>query len=312
MTAPAQSNQTVSFLRRRFAEVGIEPHARHGQNFLVDLNLVRLIVERAELEPRDVVLEVGTGTGSLTGLVAPRVAAVVTVEIDPRLWQLAHEELFALTNVIMLQQDALRNKSHFDERVLRAVSEQMAAGPDRRFKLVANLPYNVATPVIANLLSAPIVPHSMTVTVQKELGDRIAARPGTKDYSALSVWIQSQCHVEVVRTLPPTVFWPRPKVTSAILHIRVDESLRGQIPDREFFHDFVRALFLHRRKFLRGVLQSRWKAALGKSGVDQALAETGLNPEARAEQLEIGQMLALCETIRRMTAVAGGDAQTKK
>jgi 16S rRNA (adenine1518-N6/adenine1519-N6)-dimethyltransferase len=101
--------------------------------------------------------------------------------------------------------------------------------------------------------------------------------------------------------LPPSVFWPRPKVNSAILHITVDEAQRARIPDREFFHDFVRSLFLHRRKFLRGVLQSRWKNELGKSGVDQALAETQLNPEARAEQLTIEEMLALCETIRRMT-----------
>jgi 16S rRNA (adenine1518-N6/adenine1519-N6)-dimethyltransferase len=304
MPAPAPSNQTVSFLRRRFAEVGIEPHARHGQNFLIDLNLVRLIVERAELDDHDVVLEVGTGTGSLTGMMASRVAAMVTVEIDARLYQLAHEELFGLTNVVMLQQDALRNKSHFDDRVLAAVRDQLAAGPDRRLKLVANLPYSVATPVIANLLSAPIVPHSMTVTVQKELADRIAAHPGTRDYGALSVWIQSQCQVELVRVLPPTVFWPRPKVTSAIVHIQVDEALRQRIPDREFFHDFVRSLFMHRRKFLRGVLQGRWKAELGKSGIDQALAETELNPEARAEQLDIESILKLCDAFQRL--VAGG------
>ncbi len=305
MPAPAPSNQTVSFLRRRFAEVGIEPHARHGQNFLIDLNLARLIVERAELDDRDVVLEVGTGTGSLTGMMAPHVATVVTVEIDERLFQLAHEELFSLTNVVMLQQDALRNKSHFDDRVIAALRDQLATGPDHRLKLVANLPYSVATPVIANLLGAPIVPHSMTVTVQKELAERITAHPGTKDYGALSVWIQSQCQVELVRTLPPTVFWPRPKVTSAIVHIQVDEALRTRIPDREFFHDFVRALFMHRRKFLRGVLQGCWKAELGKSGIDQALTETGLNPEARAEQLDIESILKLCETIRRLAGQHG-------
>ncbi len=282
--------------------MGIEPHARHGQNFLIDLNLVRLLVERADLGDHDVVLEVGTGTGSLTGMMAPHVAAVVTVEIDERLYQLAHEELFGLANVVMLQQDALRNKSHFDDRVIDALRDRLAAGADRRLKLVANLPYSVATPVIANLLSAPVVPHSMTVTIQKELADRIAAHPGTKDFGALSVWIQTQCQVELVRVLPPTVFWPRPKVTSAIVHIRIDEALRRRIPDREFFHDFVRALFMHRRKFLRGVLLGRWKAELGKSGVDQALAETGLNPEARAEQLDVESILKLCETIRRLAA----------
>ena len=109
-----------------------------------------------------------------------------------------------------------------------AVGEQLAAAPGRRFKLVANLPYNIATPVLSNLLLARHVPHSMTVTIQKELADRITALPSTKDYSALSVWIQSQCTAEIVRLMPPSVFWPEPKVTSAILRIVVDPERRAR------------------------------------------------------------------------------------
>jgi 16S rRNA (adenine1518-N6/adenine1519-N6)-dimethyltransferase len=138
----------------------------------------------------------------------------------------------------------------------------------------------------------------MTVTVQKELAERITARPGTKDYGALSVWIQCQCHTELVRTLPPTVFWPRPQVTSAIIHATLDETLRGRIADLLFFHDFVRSLFAHRRKFLRGVLQAAWKGRLGKSAVDECLARTGVSPEARAEQLDVAAMLTLCDVFR--------------
>ncbi len=110
MPSPTASHQTISYLARRFSETGIRLNARHGQNFLVDLNLLRLIVERAELDPRDVVLEVGTGTGALAALVAPRVASIVTVEIDPRLRQLASEELFGLTNVVMLGHGCARAK----------------------------------------------------------------------------------------------------------------------------------------------------------------------------------------------------------
>jgi 16S rRNA (adenine1518-N6/adenine1519-N6)-dimethyltransferase len=291
------SKQTISYLTRRFAEAGIRPGARHGQNFLIDLNLQRLIVDRAGLERRDVVLEVGTGTGALTALLAPRAAAVVTVEIDSRLFQLASEELHDVPNVVMLNLDALRNKSHFDERVIRAVEEQLAAGHDRRLKLVANLPYNVATPVIANLLAAPVVPHSMTVTVQKEVADRITAQAGTKDYGALSVWIGSQCRVELVRTLPPTVFWPKPQVTSAIVHIEVDWQRRRAIGDVVYFHDFVRRLFWHRRKFLRSVLASALKGSLDKGTLDAVLAESGLDPECRAEQLDLPQILSLAHRI---------------
>ncbi len=293
------SHQTISYLGKRFAETGVRLNARHGQNFLVDLNLLRMIAERAEIEPRDVVLEVGTGTGALTALSAKQAAAVVTVEIDPQLYQLAREELFEFENITMLQTDALRTKSQLSDELIAAVKQQLAAGPDRRLKLVANLPYSVATPVIANLLASTIVPHSMTVTIQKEVADRIAAAPDTKDYGALGIWIQSQCRVELVRTLPPSVFWPRPKVTSAILHIELDPQRRARIPDLSFFHDFVRSLFLHRRKFLRGVLVSALKGQIDKPHVDEVLAAVQLAPDSRAEQLDIATMLRLCEAVRQ-------------
>ena len=225
------TRQTKTFLLERFREMGIRPATRHGQNFLIDLNLVQLIIDAADITADDVVLEVGTGTGSLTALMAERAAAVVTVEIDAHLFELASEQLIDLPNVTMLQFDALRNKNNFDDRVMDAVGEHLTAAPDRRFKLVANLPYNIATPVISNLLLARHVPHSMTVTIQKELADRIIAAPSTKDYSALSVWIQSQCTAEIVRLMPPSVFWPEPKVTSAILHIVVDPAKRARIKD---------------------------------------------------------------------------------
>jgi len=285
--------QTISYLARRFREVGFEPVSRHGQNFLIDMNLQGLIVEAAQLEPTDVVLEVGTGTGALTALMAPRVAAVVTVEIDDRLFQMAAEELVDCPNVTMLSFDVLKNKNRLDPRVMEAIGQSLSGAPDRQLKLVANLPYSVATPVISNLLSAEHVPRGMIVTVQKELADRLGAQPGTKDYGALSVWVQCQCRVELVRILAPSVFWPRPKVESAIVRIDMDEGRRSRLPNREAFHDFVRSLFLHRRKLLRGVLVAAYKDRLSKAEVDQALAKLGFATDQRAEQLEVGQMLAL-------------------
>jgi len=290
--------QTLSFLMRRFREAGIRPRTQHGQNFLVDYNLQQLIVRAARLEPDDVVLEVGTGTGSLAALVAPQVAAVVTVEIDPQLAQLAGEELLGFDNVVMLQTDALKNKNRLSPAVLDALREQIDARGARRFKLVANLPYNVATPIITNLLALDPPPHSMAVTIQKELADRIAASPGTKDYGALSIWVRSQARVELVRVLPPSVFWPRPKVSSAILRIVVDPELRARIPDRDFFHGFVRSMFFHRRKLLRSELVSATKRRLDKPAVGRLMDRLGLAPDARAEQLDVERMLALCEAVR--------------
>jgi 16S rRNA (adenine1518-N6/adenine1519-N6)-dimethyltransferase len=142
----------------------------------------------------------------------------------------------------------------------------------------------------------------MTVTVQKELADRIVAHPCSKDYGALGVWVQSQCRVELVRTLPPSVFWPRPKVTSAIVHLEVDGQLRGRISDLAFFHDFVRALFLHRRKFLRSALAAAVKDQLDKPAVDQILQQAGFQPDCRAEQLEWPAILRLSDAVRRALA----------
>ncbi|HZZ28361.1 MAG TPA: 16S rRNA (adenine(1518)-N(6)/adenine(1519)-N(6))-dimethyltransferase RsmA [Pirellulales bacterium] len=294
------SHQTLTYLKQRFQQVGLKLQSRHGQNFLIDLNLLRILADSAQLSPHDVVLEVGTGVGSLTALVAPQVAHLVTVEIDPRLAQLASEELLSHANITLLQMDALRRKHEIDSRVLGALRQHLAAEPQRNFKLVANLPYGVATPLISNLLELEWPPVSMTITIQKELADRLAAQPHTKDYGAISVWVQCQCRVEILRVMPPTVFWPRPKVHSAIVHITLEPERRSAIPDRRFFHEFVRKLFLHRRKFLRGVLVATYKDRLDKPAIDRVLSELQFGGNARAEELSVEQMLALCEKFRQI------------
>jgi 16S rRNA (adenine1518-N6/adenine1519-N6)-dimethyltransferase len=246
----------------------------------------------------DVVLEVGTGTGALTASMAKRAAAVVTVEIDGHLFELASEELLDYDNVTMLRQDALKNKNQFDARVMEAVGERLAEAPGRRFKLAANLPFNIATPVLSNLLLCEHVPHTMVATIQKELADRIVAQPWSKDYGALSVWMQCQAQTEIVRIMPPSVFWPTPKVDSAIVRITIDAERRASIPDLRFFHQFVRAIFLHRRKFLRANVVSALKQHLSKEQVDEILAEMELNPDARTEQLDVATLLRLTELVR--------------
>lgn len=293
------SRQTISFLRQRLQDVGIRPISRYGQNFLIDLNLVELLAATAELGPQDVVLEVGTGTGSLTALMAPQAGRVVTVEIDPQLHILASEELSSFDNVVMLKQDALRNKNHMHDHLIKTVQEQLALVDGGRFKLAANLPYNIATPVLSNLLTWETPPVLMAATIQKELADRIVAKPSSKDYGALSVWMQSLCDCSVVRVMPPDVFWPRPKVHSAIVRIEPKPELRAKIPDVKFFHRFTRSVFLHRRKYLRSGLLGAYKGELTKPLVDEIMAELDYGPQTRAEQLDLSEMHRLCEALRR-------------
>ncbi len=293
------NRQTISYLSRRFDEVGLNPNKRHGQNFLIDLNLIELLARSAKLNDNDVVLEVGTGMGSLTGIMAGSAARVVTVEIDGHLFQLAREELERFSNVTMLHQDALRNKNHFAPEVIATIQAELAKDEGYRFKLCANLPYNIATPIISNLLLCEVVPDSMTVTIQKELGDRLTASPNSKDYGALSVWMQSLCSVEMVRVMSPNVFWPRPKVESAIMHMEHSPARRAAIPDVPFFHAFVRSMFFHRRKFMRSVAVAAFKGQLEKADVDEVLTALKLGPNTRTEQLPIEVIQELCEAFRQ-------------
>ena len=292
------NRQTVSFIRNRFDEAGLRPVTRFGQNFLVDLNLLELLARSGEVGGEDVILEVGTGLGSLTALVAPAAAEVVTVEIAPHVFMLAQEELAVHENVTMLQQDVLRNKNSFAQNVLDTLKEKLAVSANRRLKLLANLPYNVATPIISNLLRTDLNPNLIVVTIQKELGDRIVANPGTKDYGALSIWIQAQADAEIVRVMSPKVFWPRPKVHSAIVAIRPNEEKRSRIPNLEYFHWFTRAMFFHRLKFMRSVILSAFKKRLDKPTVDEVMSEMSLGADARSEQLSVEEMIQLGELLR--------------
>ena len=294
------SRQTKTFLMDRFREMGIAPATRHGQNFLIDLNLQQIIVDSAELTREDVVLEIGTGTGALTALMARQAGAVVTVEIDGHLFELASELLLDFDNVTMLKQDALKNKNRFAPEVMQAVGERLEVSPPRRFKLAANLPYNVATPILSNLLLCEHVPHTMVATIQKELADRIVAKPWSKDYGALSAWMQCQADAEIVRIMPPKVFWPAPKVDSAIVRIVVNPERRAAVPDLRYFHQFVKSIFIHRRKFLRANVVAAMKRHLTKEQIDEVLTAMQLSPEARTEQLDVPTLLDLTERIRAL------------
>ena len=296
------AGQTLSFLMHRFEEVGIHPQKRLGQNFLVDLNLLDVLMNAAEIGPDDVVLEVGTGTGSLSQMIASRAAQLITVELDPQLFQLASEELIDYENVQMFHTDILKNKNNLNPEILGAIDAALAVDPDREFKLAANLPYNVATPIISNLLALERPPCRMTVTIQKELADRIVAKPRNKDYGALSIWVQSQCRATIERIMPPSVFWPRPKVDSAIIRIDPNPNKRKRIPDLHFFHQFIRSLFFHRRKFLRANLVSATKDKLTKPEVDAVMESLEIRPNARSEELEVETMIRLCEKVREAIA----------
>jgi 16S rRNA (adenine1518-N6/adenine1519-N6)-dimethyltransferase len=295
MTPPASATrQTLSYLRNLFAERGIRPKTKLGQNFLIDLNLLDLLLRTAELTRGDLALEVGSGTGSLTVRLVEQAGAVVSVEVDADFAALTDEEVQEGDHIALLHADALKNKNEINPAVLHAIDNLGRRCGTQLVKLVANLPYAVAVPVITNLLLGELAIERMAVTVQWEIAERLLASPGTKEFGALAVLVQSLADVELVRRLPPKVFWPRPLVDSAIVCIRPSAAKRQHVGDPPRFRAFLRDLYVHRRKNLRGAISALPRLDLNKSEVDARLAELGIDGTIRAEELDREQHLRLC------------------
>jgi 16S rRNA (adenine1518-N6/adenine1519-N6)-dimethyltransferase len=291
--------QTQSRIQRLLGARGLNPRRDLGQNFLIDLNLVRFVADQAQLDMSDVVLEVGPGLGSLTGEIALDAGAVVAVEYDRNLYELAQQALATRDNVTLINSDALQGKHHIAPVVLEAVARELAAEPGRRLKLVANLPYNVGTPVISNLVATDLPWERMVVTIQYELAERMLAAPSTSSYGAMSVWLQAQCDIEILRKLPPSVFWPRPQVDSAIVRITPNIEHRSRINDREFFHQYLRGAFAQRRKQLRGLLGGI-APGLDKPSAALLLTELGCSDNARAEEIAVATHVELSNRLGTM------------
>ncbi|CAN5290572.1 16S rRNA (adenine(1518)-N(6)/adenine(1519)-N(6))-dimethyltransferaseRsmA [soil metagenome] len=287
--------QTLSFLKKLFSAYGLEAKTKLGQNFLIDLNLIDLIGRAGELTPHDAVLEVGTGTGSLTARLAKEAGRVVTIEIDGGLQPIAEQLVGSRPNVLYMKGDCLAKKSVLNPDMIDAWLAAAKQLNDPKLKLVANLPYVIATPLISNLLASELPIERMVVMVQWEIAERLRAVVGTKDYNALSVITQSVADVEVIRKVLPTNFHPMPKVDSAIVMIKPNAAKRKVVGDVTKFREFVRDLYIHRRKNLRVALAGSPRVKRVKSEVDAKLKEIGIDGNARAESLDIPAHLKLCE-----------------
>jgi 16S rRNA (adenine1518-N6/adenine1519-N6)-dimethyltransferase len=291
--------QTLSYLRSMLQSHGLEPKAKLGQNFLIDLNLIDLACRAAELGPQDSVLEVGTGTGSLTAKMAEQAGCVFSVEIDADFQRLAREIVGERPNVRLFLGDALARKNELNPDMLAGWDELTSRFHCATRKLVANLPYVVATPVISNLLLGERPIERMVVMVQWEIAERLRARVGTKDYNALSVLVQSVADVELVRKVLPGNFFPRPKVDSAIVLIRPNPEKRAKVGDVRRFREFLRDLYVHRRKNLRQALVGWPSGRKAKEDVDAKLSELGIDGLLRSEALDIEQHLQLCRAFTK-------------
>ena len=282
--------QTLSYLRGLMENFRLEPKSKLGQNFLIDLNLVDLIVRAGDISSTDSVLEVGTGTGSLTNKLADWAACVFTVEIDKSFHRMAQTFIGHRPNVVSHLGDALERKNELNPDMLAGWAELTKKFHAKKLKLIANLPYAVATPIISNLLLLPDLPiDRRVVMVQWEIAERLKATVGTKDYNALSVLVQSVADVETVRKVGPSNFFPRPQVDSGIVMIKPNPEKRAKIGDVVRFRVFLRDLYVHRRKNLRAALIGWPSGRREKTEVDAKLLELGIDGGLRAEALDLEQ-----------------------
>lgn len=288
-----EARQTRSYLMQLFKDHGFNPRSDLGQNFLIDINLIEFAVRAADLSENDVVLEVGPGTGGMTTFLAQQAGRVISVEVDRNMYALATKATEDYDNATIIHRDILKNKNRIAPEITDMLKEELASRPGSQLKLVANLPYNVATPVISNLVASDLPWQKMVCTIQLELGERMIAEPGQSSYGALSVWLQAQTSVKIIRRLGPKVFWPRPKVNSAIVSLWRHDGRGDRIDDKPFFLDFLRRLFHHRRKLLRRVLVGMYSKQLSKTEVDELLAAEGHDQDTRAEALDVPTLIKL-------------------
>ena len=288
----------MSHTKRRIemllAGAGVAPRHKWGQNFLIDLNLMRLLVDAAGLCADDTVLEVGCGTGSMTEMLAERAGAVIAVDIDPALAKIANEETADYDNVTVICGDVLATKNAINSDVLEHIGKARREGGGRLL-LVANLPYDVAAPVMMNLLAEELSLEGMYVTVQAEVAGRMVAGPGSKAYGPLGILLQATGDVRLLRKrIRPSVFWPMPKVDSAMVAWQANREQYAKINDVQRLKGLVNMILGQRRKTIRNCLAA---GGYDDAVIERVLAKVGIDPGARGETVGVDRMVELAKTL---------------
>jgi 16S rRNA (adenine1518-N6/adenine1519-N6)-dimethyltransferase len=273
---------------------GVRPNKRLGQHFLIDLNLMRLLVDSADIKKEDVVLEAGCATGSLTEALASRAGRVVAVEFDGNLIEIARRQLEKIENIDFINTDILENKKTISHTVTNALNQALKKHCGRCL-LVANLPYNVATLVILNLITGPVIAEKMYVTVQKEVADRMTAAEGSKNYGILSIFVGVTGSVKVIRKLKPAVFWPQPNVDSAMVGFIRDNAKACRIKNMQKFSKIVGFFMGHRRKTLLACSKLAHDRFIKAQNWSEIFEKCSVNPAQRPEQLCPGKYFELAE-----------------
>jgi 16S rRNA (adenine1518-N6/adenine1519-N6)-dimethyltransferase len=284
--------------RSALKKFNLHPTKSLGQNFLNDGGVLKDIADAAQLTKNDIVLEIGPGLGSLTSELAEAAGMVIAVEIDKHLIPALNENLKAYSNVKIINGDIMRLNI---EEVISDVRKSMRDDSDApvSLKIVANLPYYITTPVIMMLLESRIEAETMVFMIQKEVADRMMAKPGGKDYGALSVAVQYYSKPSVIMEVPPHCFVPQPGVVSTVVRLDIYKTPPVELNDRELFFKVVKAAFGQRRKTLINALFNAGTFGQSKEQFKELLIKMGIGENQRGETLSIEQFAELSNMISK-------------
>ena len=277
----------MTSLTQELREMGISPKRSLGQNFLIDREIAQKIVRLAPLEPGDVVVEIGSGLGVLTILMVRRVKQVVAIELDRDMVVYLREKGKEIRSLVVVDGDALQ----FDFLGL-------ARQTGKKLKVVANLPYNISTPLIFRLLDCKEAFTHLTLMLQKEVAQRIISPSGSRDYGPLSIFSHLYTAPKILMRVSPQAFYPRPRVESALVGFEILDHPREEIEDMGFFRGVVRACFAQRRKTILNSLKNSPVALGSREEIGEVLGAVGIDPRRRAETLDLAEFQHLAEALK--------------
>jgi 16S rRNA (adenine1518-N6/adenine1519-N6)-dimethyltransferase len=271
----------MASIKRELADYGLTPRKRWGQHFLVDRNILNKVVRAAELEKGDVILEIGPGMGEMTLALARQVNKVIAVEIDRELVKILKEKTADFPNIIVIEGD-----------ILKISFEELYRQGHQQLKVVANLPYQISTPLLFGFIESRDLFSTLTLMLQREVAERMIASPGGKDYGPLSVFTQSVSDLSI----KPSAFFPPPKVESAVIHMVWKERplVRGE--EEGWFKKVVKGCFGYRRKRLINAL--RHADLLLPEDLEKRIEKIGIDSQRRPETLTIQEFARLADALR--------------
>jgi 16S rRNA (adenine1518-N6/adenine1519-N6)-dimethyltransferase len=276
---------TMASIRNELREYGLFAKKGLGQHFLVDFNILNKVIRTAQVEKEDVVLEVGPGLGRMTLALAHEVKKVIAVEIDPKLVAILKEKVTDYHNVEVVKSD-----------ILKVDFKQFFEKEGQPIKVVANLPYQISTPLLFRFIESKEAFSTITLMLQKEVAERMVAPPGQKEYGPLSIFIQMFLDVSIRFFIKPSAFFPPPKVESAVVHMVWKEKPMIERKDEEWFKRVVKACFGYRRKTLLNALKHS-ELSLPES-IESRMEKIGIDPRRRPETLTIEEFVRLADALK--------------